>query len=47
MQVIDDVSNLDVDFLKNREEVDYQYHDEMSPVHFTEKIIEVKNNDRN
>lgn len=47
MRLIVDDNTVDIGFLKNKETVDYQYHDEMSPVHFAEKILEVSRNDRN
>ena len=38
IKVFKDINDIELEFLKNNEEVDYGYRDEFSPIHFIEQL---------
>lgn len=42
MNIIQNVQDIDVDMIKRNDEIKYDYHDEMSPIHFLESITNRK-----
>ena len=39
MGIIENIDDIDVDWVKKREEIDYNYDGEFSPIHFIDYLL--------